>query len=155
MPSCSNKDYGHPPGLWHWHGPWTAIWHPSPSQTTDININLRLPHGLGNNMGHRYEHSLQGQHGPWSTLSLSLSRSLSLFIHFTSCSLPTLPSHPFPQFLLPSPFPSPSRGWEPPGYLSILAHQVSTGLDTSSFTEARQGSPARRTYPTDRQQLWG
>jgi hypothetical protein len=44
----------------------------------------------------------------------------------------------------------------PPGYPSLtLALQVSVRIGASSPTEARQGSPARRTYLTDRQQFWG
>ena len=40
-----------------------------------------------------------------------------------------------------------------PGYLSTLVHQVSARLGASSPTEGTQGSPARGTYPMDRQQL--
>jgi hypothetical protein len=42
-----------------------------------------------------------------------------------------------------------------PWYLLARALQVSVGLNTSFPTDAGQGSPARRTYPTDRQQLLG
>jgi hypothetical protein len=45
-------------------------------------------------------------------------------------------------------------GGGPPVYSPTLAHQVSVRLGASSPTEARQGSPARRTYPTDRQQFF-
>ena len=90
-------------------------------------------------------------------LYVSVSVSLSLFLlltHFTSLLAPS-PSHssqsPSP-FRLSS-FPSPLNEWGPLGYSSILIHQVSLELGTSSPTEARQGSPASRTYPTDRQQL--
>jgi hypothetical protein len=50
------------------------------------------------------------------------------------------------------------RGWSPhphPEYLSTLEHQLSAGLGASFPTKARLGSPARRTYPIDRQQLSG
>jgi len=36
-----------------------------------------------------------------------------------------------------------------------LAHQVSVGPGTFSPTEARQGHPAKRPYPTGKQQLFG
>ena len=49
--------------------------------------------------------------------------------------------------LLPSA--SPLRKWRPLWvYPPPLAHKVSVGLGASSPTEARQSSPARRTYPT-------
>jgi hypothetical protein len=42
-----------------------------------------------------------------------------------------------------------------PPDLPTLTQQVSARLDTSFPTEARKGSPARRIYPTYRQQLLG
>lgn len=41
-----------------------------------------------------------------------------------------------------------------PGYLRTLAYQVSVRLGTSSLTEARQGSPSRRTFPTKGNSFW-
>ena len=69
----------------------------------------------------------------------------------------TAPSQSPPLTIPPtSSSPSPLRGWSPhphPEYLSTLEHQVSAGLGASFPTKARLGSPARRTYPIDRQQL--
>jgi hypothetical protein len=52
--------------------------------------------------------------------------------------------------------PPPLLLWEDGGSLRYLANpsfQISAKLGASSSTEARQGSQARITYPTDRQQL--
>jgi hypothetical protein len=51
------------------------------------------------------------------------------------------------------PSPSPLSMWEPPTNPIMLVHQVSVRLCASFPTEARQGNLARRTYPTDRQEL--
>ena len=70
-------------------------------------------------------------------------------------SLPISQSPPPPHN--PSPIPtshSPMSCWVSPGYPHTPAFQVSVRLGASSPTEARQGSPPRRTYPTYRQQLW-
>jgi hypothetical protein len=74
--------------------------------------------------------------------------------------------HPihWPLLLVPShnpfPIPPPLLLWadeNPPGYPPpthpTLTLQVSTRLRASSPTEARQLSPARRTYPIYRQQI--
>jgi hypothetical protein len=73
-----------------------------------------------------------------------------LLIHFISqSSLPQSFLHPS------SPYPLSQWGssWVPP--ITTLALQVSARLGPSSPTGARQGSPARRTYSTNRKQLLG
>ena len=72
-----------------------------------------------------------------------------LTLHPTHCPLPV------PPILPPRPSLFHLSGWEPPEYSPILAHQVFVGLAASSATEARQGSPTRRTYPVDSHQLLG
>jgi hypothetical protein len=67
----------------------------------------------------------------------------------------TAPSHSSPPTIVPtSPVPF-SYEWvgNHPGYLPALALQVSFSLGNSFLTKARQGSPARRIYPTYRKQL--
>jgi hypothetical protein len=51
------------------------------------------------------------------------------------------PQTPFPEFITLSHLPYASERVLPPGHTPFLEHQVSIGLDTSSPTEARQGSP--------------
>jgi F0F1-type ATP synthase membrane subunit a len=71
---------------------------------------------------------------------------LFCFVFFMSHPLST-PSHPFHNpFSLPTSL-SPLNG------TPTLALQVSVELGATSITENRQGNPARKTYPTDRQQL--
>jgi hypothetical protein len=75
-------------------------------------------------------------------------------LHPAHCPTPGHPSHyPFP--IPHPPLPSPLSRWGLPGYPLTLAHLDSVRLSTSSPTEARQGSSARRTYPIYRQQLLG
>jgi len=91
------------------------------------------------------------QHPPPPTAFLQRGPSSCLLIHFTSCSLPP-PIHPLPQSFPPTPYLPPFSSEQGAGQ---LAHQVSMKQGASSPTEARQGSPARRTYPTYKQQLLG
>lgn len=49
---------------------------------------------------------------------------------------------------------SPLRGWVPAVYPLTLASQVSTGLCTSSLTEAKQGSPVTGAHSMEGQWLW-
>jgi hypothetical protein len=70
---------------------------------------------------------------------------LFLIIHFTSCSL--TPSQLPPSTIIP-PLPSPLNMWGPSGSSPTLELQVCERLGASSSTEDRQGSPARRTYPS-------
>jgi hypothetical protein len=81
---------------------------------------------------------------------------LFCFFHFTSCSLSLSWSSP-PTILsqFPYPFFSEWVGTCPLDIPSTLTLQASTRLGASSPTEAGQGSPAKRTYPTYRQQLLG
>ena len=72
-------------------------------------------------------------------------------LHLAHC--PT-PGHRLSQFPnLPSSSPLSRLG--SPGYPPTLALQASVRQAASSLTETRQGSPARRIYLTDRQQLLG
>lgn len=72
----------------------------------------------------------------------------SLYILLTVPLLVTPQS--FPQSFPPSPSPSPLGRCSP-----LPKLQVSARLGTSSPTEVRQSSSAKRTYPTYRQQLLG
>jgi hypothetical protein len=76
---------------------------------------------------------------------------IHLLIHFTSYSVPFSSHNSFPQ-TPPLSFEHVGTPWV---FFPTLAHQVSVRLGTSSPIEARQGSPARRTYLTYRQQLLG
>ena len=74
-------------------------------------------------------------------LKLHSPKIIHFFLHSKHCpssqsptQSPTL-SHP--------PSPSPLRWWDHPGYPPILAYQISAGLDESSPTAARKGSPVR------------
>jgi hypothetical protein len=69
----------------------------------------------------------------------------------------TVPLPLTPPSILPSiPLPFFSKEVEtPPPVSPFPAHQVSVRLGASSPTEAKQSSPARRTYSTYRQQLLG
>jgi hypothetical protein len=84
-------------------------------------------------------------------LSLSHEHFLKLILFhlftFTSGSLRHFQSHP-PTILPPHHIPPPLSRWEPLRYFLTLALAVSAKLGTSSPTEARQCSLARRTYPT-------
>ena len=72
------------------------------------------------------------------------------FIHFTFRMQPPSPlSLPLHILLHILPSPSPLRRG-PLGYQPTLAHQVTSGLGTSSPTKARQGSPVKETGSTGR-----
>jgi hypothetical protein len=82
--------------------------------------------------------------------SIFLIYYFMLFIFYLFTLHPTYcpsPGDPLTQFLLPLLW----LGRDPSVYPWVLAHQISVGLGRSSPTEARQSSPAKRTYPTDRQ----
>lgn len=68
---------------------------------------------------------------------------INLFIH-TFYILIAVPSLLYSQtHFSPSPSPSPQRNPAPAGSQPSLAHQVSSGLSSFFYTEAKQGSPAR------------
>ena len=80
---------------------------------------------------------------------------INLFIHFTSQYQSLLPSSPSQRFY--SHFPllfSSEKGETLPVYHPILVHKVTAGLATSSPTEDRQDSPARRAYPHRGNSFW-
>ena len=82
--------------------------------------------------------------------------NLSLLFPYSLYILLTAPSQaPHPTILLSAPSASAVSGYFLPGLAPTLVFQVSVRLGTSSPIESRQGSPARRTLPTDRQQLLG
>ena len=79
------------------------------------------------------------------------SSMLFLKVHFTSWSplLPVPSSYHLPYFLLPFSLekrcaPCPLPHTPPHGYQTSLAHLAAAGLSALFPTEARQGSPARR-----------
>ena len=78
-----------------------------------------------------------------------LSYFISLYISITDPHLDPS-SHSFSLHSFSS-----GRVEAPPGFSPTLTHQVSAGIKTSSPTDARQGSPVRGTYFTNRQQLLG
>ena len=71
--------------------------------------------------------------GHISFVCLFVCFTYSLYIPLAAPLPVTISHNPFPHRPLPH---------------TTLAHQVSVRLGASSPTEARQGSPARRTYPT-------
>ena len=75
-----------------------------------------------------------------------------MLLFFIYLVLYPYPSHTLLQSF-PQPSPSPLIKWGLPEYPPTLTYQVSEGLGASSPIEARQGSPARRTYPMYRLQL--
>ena len=77
-----------------------------------------------------------------------------MLLFFIYLVLYPYPSHTLLQSF-PQPSPSPLIKWGLPEYPPTLTYQVSEGLGASSPIEARQGSPAIRTYPMYRQRLLG
>jgi hypothetical protein len=86
-------------------------------------------------------------------LNTLLNTFYFLLVHFTSHSLASFQS-PLP-YSFPYPYSPSLLADVPSGYPPTLALLVSERLGTSSLTQARLGSPARRTYPTCSQQLSG